>query len=207
MTEATTTKRKGATEAGASRGSSAESPRAEDRLTGPLADLPCHHPVEAEAEAGDPVPAQSHPAAVLATLGSASTSTDPTTLVQARVWLSDLEENTIFCWFDLKKAFENHFRGTYKTPATTSDLQACIQKKAITAADDDAGGDLAATAIPPHQQKKNRDNGVSKEQAEEPPEDQKGGGSDMVAMTFNAEVQEEEEAADVEAEQAGPAAR
>lgn len=35
----------------------------------------------------------------------------------ARVWLSDLEENTIFCWFDLKKAFENHFRGTYKRPA------------------------------------------------------------------------------------------
>ncbi|KAK1606156.1 hypothetical protein QYE76_029829 [Lolium multiflorum] len=48
----------------------------------------------------------------------------------ARVWLSDLEENTIFCWLDLKKAFENHFRGTYKRPATTSDLQACIQKKA-----------------------------------------------------------------------------
>ncbi|KAK1664421.1 hypothetical protein QYE76_052580 [Lolium multiflorum] len=50
----------------------------------------------------------------------------------ARVWLSDLEENTIFCWFDLKKAFENHFRGTYKRPATTSDLQACIQKKGET---------------------------------------------------------------------------
>ncbi|KAK1617067.1 hypothetical protein QYE76_022584 [Lolium multiflorum] len=50
----------------------------------------------------------------------------------ARVWLSDLEQNTIFCWFDLKKAFENHFRGTYKRPATTSDLQACIQKKGET---------------------------------------------------------------------------
>ncbi|KAK1631419.1 hypothetical protein QYE76_005734 [Lolium multiflorum] len=48
----------------------------------------------------------------------------------ARVWLNDLEENTIFCWLDLKKAFENHFRGTYKRPATTSDLQACIRKKA-----------------------------------------------------------------------------
>ncbi|KAK1605550.1 hypothetical protein QYE76_029223 [Lolium multiflorum] len=45
---------------------------------------------------------------------------------------SDLEENTIFCWLDLKKAFENHFRGTYKRPATTSDLQACIQKKGET---------------------------------------------------------------------------
>ncbi|KAK1646007.1 hypothetical protein QYE76_063812 [Lolium multiflorum] len=100
----------------------------------------------------------------------------------ARVWLSDLEENTIFCWFDLKKAFENHFRGTYKRPATTSDLQAYIQKKRggllrhkltclvnankltldeminiasdHTAADDDAGGDLAATAIPLHQKRK-----------------------------------------------------
>ena len=44
----------------------------------------------------------------------------------ARTWLSDLEENSIFCWFDLKIAFEKHFRGTYKRPATGSDLQACI---------------------------------------------------------------------------------
>ncbi|KAK1627687.1 hypothetical protein QYE76_002002 [Lolium multiflorum] len=47
----------------------------------------------------------------------------------ARIWLSDLEKNSIFCWFDLKTAFEKHFRGTYKRPATASDLQACIQKK------------------------------------------------------------------------------
>ncbi|KAK1645304.1 hypothetical protein QYE76_063109 [Lolium multiflorum] len=46
----------------------------------------------------------------------------------ARIWLSDLEKNSIFCWFDLKTA-EKHFRGTYKRPATASDLQACIQKK------------------------------------------------------------------------------
>ncbi|KAK1682481.1 hypothetical protein QYE76_043329 [Lolium multiflorum] len=46
--------------------------------------------------------------------------------------LSDLEKNSIFCWFDLKNAFEKHFRGTYKRPATTSDLQACIQKKGET---------------------------------------------------------------------------
>ncbi|KAK1653921.1 hypothetical protein QYE76_071726 [Lolium multiflorum] len=44
----------------------------------------------------------------------------------ARIWLSDLEKNSIFCWFDLKNAFEKHFRGTYKRPAMTSDLQACI---------------------------------------------------------------------------------
>ncbi|KAK1686387.1 hypothetical protein QYE76_047235 [Lolium multiflorum] len=50
----------------------------------------------------------------------------------ARIWLSDLEKNSIFCWFDLKNAFEKHFRGTYKRPATTSDLHACIQKKGET---------------------------------------------------------------------------
>ncbi|KAK1612950.1 hypothetical protein QYE76_036623 [Lolium multiflorum] len=44
----------------------------------------------------------------------------------------DLEKKSIFCWFDLKTAFEKHFRGTYKRPATTSDLQACIQKKGET---------------------------------------------------------------------------
>ncbi|KAK1631528.1 hypothetical protein QYE76_005843 [Lolium multiflorum] len=170
-TEATTTKVKGATEAGASRGSHVVSPKAEDHLTGPLADLPHHHQVaaevEAEAEAGDPVPARNHPAVPPATPGIASTrnlkhydgSERPDTWIEdyynavtfaggtpniacrmlqlyligpARVWLSDLEENTIFCWLDLKKAFENHFRGTYKRPATTSDLQACIQKKGET---------------------------------------------------------------------------
>ncbi|KAK1692194.1 hypothetical protein QYE76_008891 [Lolium multiflorum] len=50
----------------------------------------------------------------------------------ARIWLSDLEKNSIFCWFDLKNAFEKHFRGTSKKPATTSDLQACIQTKGET---------------------------------------------------------------------------
>ncbi|KAK1613649.1 hypothetical protein QYE76_019166 [Lolium multiflorum] len=48
------------------------------------------------------------------------------------IWLSDLDKNSIFCWFDLKNAFEKHFRGTYKRPATISDLQACIQKKGET---------------------------------------------------------------------------
>ena len=50
----------------------------------------------------------------------------------ARVWLNDLPENSIFCWFDLKIAFEAHFNGTYKRPHTASDLQACIQKKSET---------------------------------------------------------------------------
>jgi hypothetical protein len=47
----------------------------------------------------------------------------------ARTWLGDLPENSIFCWFDMKIAFEKHFRGTYKRPATISDLQACIPEK------------------------------------------------------------------------------
>jgi hypothetical protein len=47
----------------------------------------------------------------------------------ARTWLSNLPENSIFCWFDLKIAFEGHFRGTYKRPSTASDLHACVQKK------------------------------------------------------------------------------
>jgi hypothetical protein len=87
MTAATTTKRKEATAAGASRGKTAGNLKAEEHLTGPLADLPRHHLVEAEeeaeAEAGDPVPAQNHLVAVPATLGNVSTSTDPTTSVQS----------------------------------------------------------------------------------------------------------------------------
>ncbi|KAK1612113.1 hypothetical protein QYE76_035786 [Lolium multiflorum] len=50
----------------------------------------------------------------------------------AWIWLNDLEKNSIFCWFNLKNAIEKHFRGTYKRPSTTSDLQACIQKKGET---------------------------------------------------------------------------
>ncbi|KAK1609927.1 hypothetical protein QYE76_033600 [Lolium multiflorum] len=125
----------------------------------------------------------------------------------ARTWLSDLEQNSIFCWFDLKNAFKKHFRGTYKRPATTSDLQACIQKKGETSRNflTRCIPKLSSSyAIPLHQQKKNRDNGVSNSnKRKNPPEDQKGGGSDMVAMTFQRGGQEAEEAADVEAEQAG----
>ncbi|KAK1698861.1 hypothetical protein QYE76_015558 [Lolium multiflorum] len=95
-----------------------------------------------------------------------------------RTWLSDLPENSIFCWFVLKIAFETHFRDTYKRPATTSDIT-------HTAVDDDAGGELTATAIPLHQQKKNRDNGgSSNNKRKNPPDDQKSGGSGMVAMAF-----------------------
>jgi hypothetical protein len=50
----------------------------------------------------------------------------------ARVWLNDLLENSIFCWFGLKIAFESHFNETYKRAHTSSDLQACIQKKSET---------------------------------------------------------------------------
>ena len=40
----------------------------------------------------------------------------------ARIWLNDLPENSIFCWFDLKIAFESHFNDTYKRAHTASDL-------------------------------------------------------------------------------------
>ncbi|KAK1670039.1 hypothetical protein QYE76_058198 [Lolium multiflorum] len=36
----------------------------------------------------------------------------------ARIWLSDLEKNSI-CWFDLKTAFEKHFRAITPPPMTT----------------------------------------------------------------------------------------
>ncbi|KAK1665068.1 hypothetical protein QYE76_053227 [Lolium multiflorum] len=51
----------------------------------------------------------------------------------SRIWLSDLEKNSIFLLVRLEERLrEKHFRGTYKRPATTSDLQACIQKKGET---------------------------------------------------------------------------
>ncbi|KAK1626702.1 hypothetical protein QYE76_001017 [Lolium multiflorum] len=132
----------------------------------------------------------------------------------ARIWLSDLEKNSIFCWFDLKTAFEKHFRGTYKRPATASDLQACIQKKGETsrhyltrwlACRNECENVDHTTAmyafiviiLPPMmtqavisqlqqspQQKKNRDNGNSSSHKRKNPDDQKSGGSEMVAMAF-----------------------
>ncbi|KAK1677142.1 hypothetical protein QYE76_037990 [Lolium multiflorum] len=116
--------------------------------------------VEAEVEAGDLAPVQNPPATARATQGNHYDGSErPDTWIEdyfnavsftrgnqkiacrmlqlyligpAHTWLSDLPENSIFCWFDLKIAFEKHFRGTYKRPATTSDLQACIQKKGET---------------------------------------------------------------------------
>ncbi|KAK1683681.1 hypothetical protein QYE76_044529 [Lolium multiflorum] len=205
-TEETITKVKVATGAGASHGKTAGNRRAEAKnLTGPLSSLPHHHQVEeveveAEADAEDLALAQEPLAAPRVMHGNASTS-------PARIWLSDLEKNSIFCWFDLKNAFEKHFKGTYKRPATASDLQACIQKKGETSRSfltqwlqtrnecenvDNRismhafiGGDLAATAIPLHQQKKNRDNGSSSgTKRKYPPDDQRSGGSDLIAMAF-----------------------
>ncbi|KAK1692137.1 hypothetical protein QYE76_008834 [Lolium multiflorum] len=164
MRETTAITEKVVTEAGVSSKKGAENLKAEAKNpTGPLADLPPHHPVEeaeAEAEAGDPAPAQNPLAVARATHGNHYDGSErPDTWIEdyfnavsfaggnqriacrmlqlyligpARTWLSDLEENSIFCWFDLKMAFEKHFRDTYKRPATTSDLQACIQKKGET---------------------------------------------------------------------------
>ncbi|KAK1648258.1 hypothetical protein QYE76_066063 [Lolium multiflorum] len=109
-TEATVTKEKVATKVGVSRRKDTGNPKAEAKY------LPPHHPVEeVEAEAGDPAPAQSPFAMSCVMPGNVSTSTDLNTLAQSA-----------------SNAFNKHFRGTYKRPATTSDLQACIQKKGET---------------------------------------------------------------------------
>ena len=84
--EATAIMEKVATEAGVSSKKGAENRRAEAKNpTGPLADLPPHHPVEeveAEAEAGDLAPARSLPAPAHATQGNVSMSTYLNTLAQ-----------------------------------------------------------------------------------------------------------------------------
>jgi hypothetical protein len=73
-----------ATEAGVSSAKGVTNPKAEAKgPTGPLANLPPHHPVEeAEAEAGDLALARSPPAPAHATQGNVSTSTDLNTLAQ-----------------------------------------------------------------------------------------------------------------------------
>ena len=85
-TEATAIIGKAATEAGVSSAMGVANPKAEAKgPTGPLANLPPHHPVEeaeAEAEAGDLALARSPPAPAHATQGNVSTSTDLNTLAQ-----------------------------------------------------------------------------------------------------------------------------
>ena len=85
--ETTAITEKVVTEAGVSSKKGAEKRRAEAKNpTGPLADLPPHHPVEeveAEAEAGDLAHAQNLPPATARVMhGNVSTSTDLNTLAQ-----------------------------------------------------------------------------------------------------------------------------
>jgi hypothetical protein len=86
MREATAIMGKVATKAGVSSVKGAANPKAEAKgPTGPLVDLPPHHPVEeveAEAEARDLAPVQSLPAMAHATQGNVSTSTYLNTLAQ-----------------------------------------------------------------------------------------------------------------------------
>ena len=85
--ETTAITEKVVTEAGVSSKKGAEKRRAEAKNpTGPLADLPPHHPVEeveAEAEAGDPAPAQNPLAMARVMHGNVSMNTDLTTLAQS----------------------------------------------------------------------------------------------------------------------------
>ncbi|KAK1627792.1 hypothetical protein QYE76_002107 [Lolium multiflorum] len=139
--EATTIMEKVATEAGVNNKKGAENLKAKAKgLISPLADLPPHHLVEEAKRRPEislplKISRPQRPARHTGTQLAGGTPNVACCMLQlylvgpARTWLSDLEENSIFCWFDLKIAFEKHFRGTYKRPATTSDLQACIQKK------------------------------------------------------------------------------
>ncbi|KAK1632952.1 hypothetical protein QYE76_007267 [Lolium multiflorum] len=119
----------------------------------------------------------------------------------ARIWLSDLEKNSIFCWnecenVDHTTAMYAFIGGLQRGGLLRHKLTCLANANNVTldemisiasdhtAADDDAGGDLAATAIPLHQQKKNRDNGNSSSHKRKNPDDQKSGGSEMVAMAF-----------------------
>jgi hypothetical protein len=46
----------------------------------------------------------------------------------ARSWLGKLEKETIGSWDELAKQFMGNFKSTYKNPASTEELKACIQK-------------------------------------------------------------------------------
>ncbi|KAK1643984.1 hypothetical protein QYE76_061789 [Lolium multiflorum] len=143
-------------------------------------------------------------------------------------WLNDLEENPIFV--GLTGSLQEALQGTYKRPSTASDPQCLhpwlakrglLRRKLTCLVNENKltldamisialtlppmttqVENLSATAIP-RIKKRRTVMSRQQQQAEEPPDDQKGGGSDMVAMTFQRGGQEAEEAADVEAEQAG----
>ncbi|KAK1699282.1 hypothetical protein QYE76_015979 [Lolium multiflorum] len=80
----------------------------------------------------------------------------------ARIWLSDLEKNSLLLVRPedrLRKALQGH-------------LQKTCHNKRLTSINS------------PYQQKKNRDNGNSSSHKRKNPDDQKSGGSEMVAMAF-----------------------
>jgi hypothetical protein len=50
----------------------------------------------------------------------------------ARSWLGKLEIETIRSWDKVAKQFIGNFKSTYKRPASTEELKACIQKSGET---------------------------------------------------------------------------
>jgi hypothetical protein len=50
----------------------------------------------------------------------------------ARSWLGKLEKEIIGSWGELTKHFIGNFKSTYKSPASTEELKACIQKSGET---------------------------------------------------------------------------
>jgi hypothetical protein len=50
----------------------------------------------------------------------------------ARSWLSKLEKETINSWEDLTRQFTRNFKSTYKRPASTEEVKACVQQRGET---------------------------------------------------------------------------
>jgi hypothetical protein len=50
----------------------------------------------------------------------------------ARSWLGKLKKETIGSWDELAKQSIGNFKSTYKRPASTEELKACIQKSGET---------------------------------------------------------------------------
>jgi hypothetical protein len=50
----------------------------------------------------------------------------------SRSWLRKLEKETIRSWEDLTKQFTSNFRSTYKQPASTEEVKACVQQRGET---------------------------------------------------------------------------
>ena len=47
----------------------------------------------------------------------------------ARIWLNNLEEDSIDCWLDFSDAFVSNFSSTYRRPNRPQQLSMCQQRE------------------------------------------------------------------------------